>query len=232
MSRLKADLHIHSVLSACASLEMSPSKIIKQAIKKKLDIIAITDHNSANNCKVAVEIGKKNGIIVIPGIEVTVLEEFHVVTLFPDFKKAQILSDILYKKLLPININEDKMGYQIEVDGDENIIKFEKKLLNQATIPVDELITKVNELGGMYFFAHVDKSYFSVLASLGFIPPVWEECVFELTKENTGNYKKIIRNSDAHFLEDIGRRYFFIEAKKNIKSILKNIKNGVFFYDA
>ena len=232
MNKLRADLHIHSVLSACGSLEMSPSKIVDEAVRKNLDIIALTDHNSAANCKVTMEIGKKKGLIVIPGIEVTVSEEFHVVTLFSDIKNAEILSDIIYNTLLPVEIDEDKMGFQLVVDSEENILRFEKRVLNQASLPVDVLIQKVEELNGVYFFAHIDKTYFSLISSLGFIPENMKDCIFELTREDTYGLKKIVKNSDAHFLKDIGHRYFYLEADKNIESVFENIRKGVFYYDA
>lgn len=46
MKWYKADLHIHSVLSPCGSLDMSPKNIVQSALDKELEIIAITDHNS------------------------------------------------------------------------------------------------------------------------------------------------------------------------------------------
>ncbi|MCQ2284884.1 MAG: PHP domain-containing protein, partial [Bacteroidales bacterium] len=40
----KADLHIHTVLSPCGALELSPSNIVRRALERGLDMIAITDH--------------------------------------------------------------------------------------------------------------------------------------------------------------------------------------------
>lgn len=232
MNRLKADLHIHSVLSACSSLSMSPSRIIEEALKKDLDIIAITDHNSAMNCRTASEIGKEKNILVIPGMEVTVLEEFHVVVLFPDIEKAETFSEFIYDMLLPLEIDEEKIGYQLVVDKDENITRFEKRILNQASVSVDELVEKVEEFGGIFFFAHIDKSYYSLIASLGFIPPKWKHCIFEITKDDDMGLGKIIRNSDAHVPEDVGHRYFFLECEKSIQSVFENLRNGVIYHDA
>ena len=47
--QFKADMHIHSVLSPCGDIEMSPSAIVAQAKAKGLDIIGLTDHNSTLN---------------------------------------------------------------------------------------------------------------------------------------------------------------------------------------
>ena len=55
----KADLHIHSVLSPCGDLEMSPSAIIAEAKSKGLNIIGISDHNSTRNALVASKLDRK-----------------------------------------------------------------------------------------------------------------------------------------------------------------------------
>lgn len=44
MKQYLADLHIHTCLSPCGSLEMSPSEIVRRSLAKGLDAIAITDH--------------------------------------------------------------------------------------------------------------------------------------------------------------------------------------------
>ena len=47
--KIATDLHIHSTLSPCASLEMSPAAIVRRARELALDVIAVTDHNSVDN---------------------------------------------------------------------------------------------------------------------------------------------------------------------------------------
>lgn len=53
------DLHIHTALSPCASDEMTPNNIINMALIKGLDVIGITDHNSARNVKAVYNLGLK-----------------------------------------------------------------------------------------------------------------------------------------------------------------------------
>ena len=77
-----ADLHIHTCLSPCATLDMTPRKIVEQAQKKHLEIIAITDHNSAENTGSVIAAAEDSGLCVIPGIEVTTSEEAHIIGLF------------------------------------------------------------------------------------------------------------------------------------------------------
>lgn len=61
------DLHIHSALSPCADNDMTPNNIVNMALIKGLDIIAVTDHNSAENTEAVLKCAEKAGIIAIPG---------------------------------------------------------------------------------------------------------------------------------------------------------------------
>ena len=71
MKSFRTDLHIHTVLSPCGDLEMSPARIVLLAKERGLDIIGITDHNSTRQCRVVWELGQKAGLTVIPGCEAT-----------------------------------------------------------------------------------------------------------------------------------------------------------------
>ena len=73
MNRFSCDFHIHSTLSPCASLEMSPKNIVLKAHEVGLDIIAVTDHNMAENACYAHEIGKKYNLLVLPGMDLQTL---------------------------------------------------------------------------------------------------------------------------------------------------------------
>ena len=63
------DLHIHSALSPCADDDMTPNNIVNMAMLKGLDIISVTDHNSAENLEAVINAGR-NRILVIPGMEI------------------------------------------------------------------------------------------------------------------------------------------------------------------
>ncbi|MDH5768309.1 MAG: PHP domain-containing protein, partial [Nitrospirota bacterium] len=73
----RADLHIHTCLSPCAELDMTPYRIVEKAASLGLNIIAICDHNSVENAEVTTRLAKEKGINAIPGIEVTSFEEVH-----------------------------------------------------------------------------------------------------------------------------------------------------------
>ncbi|HDL59880.1 MAG TPA: PHP domain-containing protein, partial [candidate division WOR-3 bacterium] len=72
-----ADLHIHSTLSPCGSLEMSPTAIVNRANELGLNLIAITDHNAIENGYYAGKIAKRFDISIIYGLEAQTEEEIH-----------------------------------------------------------------------------------------------------------------------------------------------------------
>jgi predicted metal-dependent phosphoesterase TrpH len=60
------DLHMHSVYSD-GMLELN--QIIKKLKKENITTISLTDHNTISGVEKMIELGEKNGIKVIPGIE-------------------------------------------------------------------------------------------------------------------------------------------------------------------
>ena len=73
------DLHLHSTYSPDG--EMSPADLVRTAVARGLNGIALTDHNSTGGIKQArEEAAKFSGFLVIPGIEVS-SREGHVIGL-------------------------------------------------------------------------------------------------------------------------------------------------------
>jgi len=129
MNLYKADLHVHTCLSPCGDLDMSPRNIIQAAIQKGLDMIAITDHNSTRNVKTCLEIAEKENIFVIPGCEINTQEEVHCLAYFPDLEAISEFQKYLDRKLPEIENDPDLFGYQVAVDEDDGIIFEEKRSL-------------------------------------------------------------------------------------------------------
>lgn len=247
MKWYKADLHIHSVLSPCGSLEMSPKAVMKKAKEEKLDIIAITDHNSLLNCPAYSYYATKENIFFINGVEIQTSEEIHIIALFPNWEIAEKFNDVLYKSLLPIANDPEFFGDQVVVDKDENIVRFlETALINSSIWTYEETIQKIEEYEGIYFPAHINAGNYSVLSQLGFVPKIPKLYATEIIlKESYENFIKnnpkfselnLLTNSDAHYLKDIANAfsYFYLDrlTLKNIFSLIKKnnkkkyIKNG------
>ncbi len=62
------DLHTHSTASDGTD---SPSALVSAAARAGLDVIAITDHDTADGWAQALEAGERCGVRVVPGIEVS-----------------------------------------------------------------------------------------------------------------------------------------------------------------
>ena len=70
------DLHIHTCLSPCGDVLMTPNNILNMAYLKGLNIIAITDHNSTLQLPSIMELAQSYDILVIPGVEVETIEKY------------------------------------------------------------------------------------------------------------------------------------------------------------
>jgi len=214
----KADLHIHTVLSPCGDLEMSPNAIVHRALEQQLDMIAITDHNSTRQAKVVRDIAEPLGLKVFCGAEVTTKEEAHCLALFDDDSALDEFQIFLDEHLPEVKNDVRKFGYQVAVDVNEDIVFEEERLLISAlNQSVEEIEQKVHQLGGLFIPAHVDKFKFSIIQQLGFLPPDLPVDALELSfRETEDHYKAnnpylsnypFIQNSDAHMLEQIGTIY-------------------------
>ncbi|MCK9304137.1 MAG: PHP domain-containing protein [Bacteroidales bacterium] len=214
---IRADLHIHTVLSPCGDLEMTPLNIIKKARERSLGIIGITDHNSTLQCGEIRRIGEREGISVLCGAEITTKEEVHVVCLV-DTDKLATLQEYLNKYLPPVPNKTDFFGYQLVVNEDEEVLYQEPYLLISAiNQSINQVEAFIHSLGGLFIPAHIDKRQNSILSQLGFFPPDLKADAVELSvncnlqefvKNNTFLAGRgIITSSDAHYPEDIGSAY-------------------------
>lgn len=78
---LRADMHIHSFKGGedqgCTGshdvddVKMTPENIVAQAMKERLGVIAITDHNEVANVRRAIAAAKGTGVLVVPGVELS-----------------------------------------------------------------------------------------------------------------------------------------------------------------
>src|SRR5690554_3674412 len=110
--KYRADLHIHTLLSPCASLEMTPRNIIRQARMNGIDIIGITDHNSTLNAQVVKSIGDQEGIFTLTGAEVTTREEVHCLVFFESPYNLERFQQFINLRIVRIPDPAAVMGYQ------------------------------------------------------------------------------------------------------------------------
>ncbi len=209
---------------------MSPAAIAEKLAELKIDAAAITDHNSALNCRAFGSCCREFGILPLYGIEVTSIEEAHILCLFETAEQAEKLGSIIYERLPDIPNKPEKFGDQVYVDENENIIgEVEKYLVSAAEISIDDLFKLVTEDDGLFIPAHIDKPVFSIPSQLGFLPPIHYSALETVTLPcpvETAEHT-LIQNSDAHYPDDIGCRYTVYEADSvSFNSIRNAIKNG------
>ena len=217
------DFHIHSALSPCGDEDMTPNNIVNMAKLCGLDAIAVSDHNSVKNVKAAIDAGKRIGLTVLPAMEVETEESVHILTLYPGTDAAEEAAKEVYKALPDIKNRPEIFGRQLIMDSDDNITGIEEKLLISPTsLSVNALFDIVTSVGGLFIPAHIDRHSYSILTALGFMPEDIDIKAVEISKgttdlaaylESRPELKKyrILRNSDAHYLDRISERSEFLE---------------------
>lgn len=211
-----ADLHIHTALSPCAGEEMTPPAIVAAALQAGLQIIAVTDHNSAGNVAAVQEAARGTGLEVLAGMEVQTREDVHLVCLFATAAAALAWQEEVYRHLPAEENREDYFGPQILMDATGWETGREKRLLlGSASLSVEEVVREVNNRGGLCIPAHVDRPSYSLVANLGVIPPGLPVPALELGLFSPEVARKrfptlagwpLVAASDAHYPGDIGRR--------------------------
>jgi len=225
LKRFVADLHIHTCLSPCGDLKMTPGAIVSSAVRAGLDIIAITDHNSSENVESVMRVAQGTDLTVIGGIEITTREEIHILALFEDLNRLKKAGDTITSHMPSIRYEPSKFGEQIVVNEHNEIIRFNDRLLIVATnMELKETINLIHKHKGTAIASHIDKESFSIISQIGFIPESLELDALEISpkidihyaKEEYKQYQNYpwIISSDAHFLDEIGRgrTIFYLEA--------------------
>ncbi len=182
-----------------------------------MDIVGICDHNSAENVTAAQRCARASSITVLAGIEITTAEEAHMVALFDEAQTALKLQDMVYENLAPGENRESLFGEQIVANEEDEVMGYNKRLLIGATeLTLEKWLVHIHELGGLAIASHFDRESYSIIGQLGFIPEGIELDALELsaniTLEKAMEKYPSIKNftlvsaSDAHFLQDIGKR--------------------------
>lgn len=225
MKTLLADFHIHTLLSPCAEIEMTPHHIVMRAAQYGVDAVAITDHNASANAAAAVEAAKSYGVKVFPGMEVECREEAHIVVLFDTLEQLAAWQKIVDANMSGLKNNAERFGAQFIVDDDDNFIAEEERmLLGPLKLPAAEVIQKVNAMGGMAIAAHVDRPSYSLLMQLGFLPSDMGLAAVEISPAGIRELKEqklklalgglnYVTDSDAHMMDS------FINGPKNLITV-------------
>jgi len=213
MRWIRADLHVHTLLSPCAAIEMTPRNIIRHAVMAGVDIVAITDHNAGDNVAATLRAAAGTGVTVLPGMEVQTREEVHLLTLFEKMRNFVQWCEFIKAHRSPLKNDERKFGAQFVVDEADELVRVEEAMLLASTdLSVQDVAERAAELGGLAIAAHVDRPAFSLLSQLGFIPPDVSLNAVEVSRRldwQTAGQKipaigklPVIMSSDAHTIDD------------------------------
>jgi PHP family Zn ribbon phosphoesterase len=227
LRRFRADLHVHSCLSPCGELESYPRRIVERALEAGLDIIAVTDHNSAANVAATVRAARGTRLTVLPGMEIASAEEVHILGLFETLEEILPIQDEVLRGLPDVPAGAAFVDDQVVVDAEDGVTGFSPHFLMAATrLDVREVVDLIRRRGGLAIAAHVDRPSFSVVSQLGFVPSDLDLDALEVSPLTTlsearaglgsGIRLPLVRFSDAHRPEEIGRVWtgFRLEAPR------------------
>ena len=226
MRWFRADLHVHTLLSPCAAVEMTPRNIVRNACASGIDIVAITDHNAGDNVAAAIRAAAGTGVVIVPGMEVQTSEEVHLLTLFEKMRDYVKWCEFLQPHRSKLVNDEKRFGAQFVVDETDELVRTENCMLLASTdLGVQDVTLQVAAMGGISIAAHVDRPAFSLFSQLGFIPADAILAGVEVSRHTSVDqarqrYPKIgqlpiVTSSDAHTIEDFiagPKTMFLIEA--------------------
>ncbi len=213
----RIDLHIHTVVSACAEIEMIPPLIVHRALDLGLDLIAITDHNTADNVVAVQEASRGTALKVMPGMEVQTREEVHILCLFDTAEQICAWQATVYNSLPSTRNTPEVFGAQYVVNAMGDYLRDNERLLQTSVgMSIEKVVEGVRDLGGLPIAAHVDRPALSLLANLGFIPSGLPLAGLEISRRHTAEsfratygelaHWPLIGSSDAHRLSDMAVR--------------------------
>jgi 3',5'-nucleoside bisphosphate phosphatase len=219
----RADLHVHTVLSPCAGVEMIPPLIVQEALDRGIQMIAITDHNATANIGAVQKAAAGSDLVVFPGVELQTREEVHALCLFDQLEQAEKFQ-LWIDEHLPATLNNpDFFGEQFVVDETGDFIRREDRLLiNSITAGLRQAWEQVTRLDGLLIPAHINRQAFGLIPVLGLVPDDFPVDALEISRhispaEAIKRYPQIrgcplIQNGDVHFLDDfLGATHFEIE---------------------
>ncbi len=208
MRTVAYDLHLHSCLSPCGDMDMTPCNIAGMAHLSELGIVALTDHNTVDNCPAFFAACGEYGIVPIAGMELTTAEDIHLLCVFETLPEALAFGTAVKEHRMKIKNRVEIFGEQPILNERDEKIGEDPCFLPVATdLDLSSAADLVKAYNGVCWPAHIDRDANGLLAVLGSFPP---EPVFRIAelrdRENAqlAEGRTIVVCSDAHRLWEIG----------------------------
>jgi len=213
LNSFRAELHIHTVLSPCAGVEMIPPLIVRTAVSTGINLIAITDHNASENVAAVIKAAQGEDLTVLPGMELQTKEEVHVLCIFDTLEQLEKLQELVNHTLPDVPNNIEYFGEQFIVDQTGAFIRRKEQLLiNSTKLSIEEAEQAVHDLSGLFIPAHVNRQAFGLFYHLEFVPPDLNVDALEISRHKTPETVlrdlpqikgyPLIQSGDVHFLHD------------------------------
>ncbi len=207
-----ADLHNHTLLSPCGSLDMTPHNIVKRAKQLGIDILGISDHNTTRQVALVKELAEREGIFVLQGVEVNTKEDVHCLCFFPSATELNEFQLYIDKYMPKIPNRPGLFGDQVQINEAEEIV-YEEPLLLLSAIDqsIEDVCETTHQLNGLFIPAHINRKLYGLCTQLGFVPPWLDFDALEIypampMPKLIPEGAKLIQNSDAHHPIEMGRR--------------------------
>ncbi len=132
--------------------------------------------------------------------------------------------------------NSDFFGEQFVVDETGEFIRSEPRLLLTSThFSIDEIFERVNTLGGMVIPAHVERTSYGLLPTLGLISEKWNVSALEISRHTTPEKAAetfpalrkypLIQSGDVHRLDEFLGTTIFTLLSPTLMEISMAFKN-------
>lgn len=123
---IRVDLHIHTTASDGCWI---PQELVQQIMKKKIDLFAVTDHDTVDNIIETQALAEENELLFLPGVEVSATYQgqlYHILGYGIDPFHKQFLELLAHNRfIMELNDNQSielliKRGYNIDVQEYKN----------------------------------------------------------------------------------------------------------------
>ena len=208
MRTFRYDLHLHSCLSPCGDMDMTPCNIAGMACVNGLELVALTDHNSVDNCPAFFEACAQYGVVPVAGMELTTAEDIHLLCLFETLDEALAFGNAVKDHRMKIRNRVEIFGEQPILNAQDEKIGEDPYFLPAATdLDLEAAEKLVKAHNGVCWPAHIDRDANGLLAVLGTFPDKPDFKIAELREAKNRDLaegRAIVLSSDAHRLWEMG----------------------------